>query len=86
MIWLLGRSLFEFLENTNITVAGTSEYITDKKNIFKTDYSIKSISNILKKTSPSVVYDFKTSLVSSNETDFNNQVQNVDFTKNILLH
>ena len=80
----MGRSLFEFLENTNITVAGTSEYIADKKNIFKTDYSIKSISHILNKTSPSVVYDFKTSLVSSNETDFNNQVQNVDFTKNII--
>ena len=31
----LGRSLFEFLENTNITVAGTGEYITDKKIFLK---------------------------------------------------
>lgn len=80
----LGKAFFEYTTEKNIQVYGTSEYIKNNEKIFITDYTTMSLLDILNKTKPLKIYDFKTNLVSSNAEDFKEKNNEVKFTNNIV--
>ena len=93
----LGSSFLDYMMKSNYEIFGVSSFQRNK-NIIGSDYSKNSLDNVLRDINPDVVYDFKLSKVSSNQSDFNDSFetmfannQNIinslkKYGKNIDLH